>query len=161
MNGDADRQCIVHWWKYRTGGYVALNKARQKGHPIILSPNSFMYLSCPVKPNANFPPERTSDFRKVYTAQWLPPDDPADVWKNVLGAECCVWTEHLTADMLDGRVFPRILAVAELMWNYPEKRDYDRFRKRVETQTPYWRELGVEYGEYEDCTSSASSRLPV
>jgi hexosaminidase len=113
MDGNADRECVVQWWRHRTHGYSAVFKAAQRGHQQILSPNSFTYLSFPVFPNENFRPERTSDLRKVYTADWIPVGFSSVDRKNILGAECCVWTEHLDAEGLDRMVFPRILACAE------------------------------------------------
>lgn len=47
------------------------------------------------------------------------------------GMECCVWTEHITdGDQLEGRLFPRVLAVAELCWH--GKENYRDFEKRVQ-----------------------------
>jgi len=54
----------------------------------------------------------------------------------------------LTEDEIFSMLFPRILAVAELMWRSPETRDYESFQAEVFSMEDYWNSAGVIYGPY-------------
>lgn len=50
---------------------------------------------------------------------------------NLLGLECCLWTEHVvTPERLENLLFPRVLAFAELCWE--KAGDYAQFQARAE-----------------------------
>jgi len=146
LDGAPSPDTVVHWWRCRTHGDAALRRALAAGHRVLCSPNSFTYLSFPVNPDEHFRPERTSDLEKVYSARYAPEGLSPEERGRILGAECCVWTEHLVEEQLDAMLFPRVLACAELMWSDPAERNLDEFRRRVRLAEPRWRTLGVEYG---------------
>jgi hexosaminidase len=148
LNGNPTTDTVVQWWRHRTHGDHALRTALARGHSAISSPNSFCYLSFPVTPDKHFRPERTSDLRKVYSAELVPNDIPAEQRARFLGAECCVWTEWLTHKDIFPMLFPRALAATELMWSDPQQRDYDTFLSRIQEAKAYWNSMGVEYGPY-------------
>ena len=136
----------MHWWRNRTHGAAAAEEAVRRGHQVIASPNNLCYLSFPVDPDENFRPERTFDLAGAYAAQYVPQELTPEQSKQVIGAQACCWTEHLSEDDIYAMLFPRILACAELMWRYPEHRDFDAFYERVRVAELEWRALGVEYG---------------
>jgi hexosaminidase len=146
LDGSPSPETVVQWWRHRTHGDAALRKALAAGHRVLASPNSFCYLSFPVAPNEHFLPDRTSDLAKVYAVRYVPPDAGHDERSLVLGAECCIWTEHLVEEQIDAMLFPRVLACAELMWTDPSDRDFEEFRRRVRSAESRWRALGVMYG---------------
>ena len=148
LDGNPEQDAIVQWWRHRRHGNQAVLTAVRKGHRVIASPNSFCYLSFPVTPDEHFKPERTSDLQKVYSAEFIPAELSPEECDNILGAECCVWTEYLSQDMIDRMLFPRVLACAELMWRSPQKRDFGTFITEVQAQEDYWRSASVEYGPY-------------
>ena len=57
-----------------------------------------------------------------------------------------MWTERAPQETIDSKMFPRILAMAEVLWSSPLNRDYKEFNGRV--QNHYFRldDLGVLYG---------------
>lgn len=148
VEGKPDRAILVQWWRYRGQEERYLREALAAGYRVIASPNSFCYLSFPVAPNEHFKPARTSDLPKAYSVVYAPENLPAEARARVLGAECCVWTEHLVEEQIDAMLFPRVLASSELMWAAPaaKDRDYDAFRERVYASEAYWKRLGVTFG---------------
>jgi hexosaminidase len=49
-----------------------------------------------------------------------------------LGAQCNVWSEYLTTpEHTEYMVFPRAIAMAEVVWSPKEGRSYDDFIKRM------------------------------
>ena len=57
-----------------------------------------------------------------------------------------MWTERVPQNTIDSKVFPRILAMSEVLWNYPTNRNYDAFYDRVQNHYKRLDQLGVEYG---------------
>jgi hexosaminidase len=52
--------------------------------------------------------------------------------KHILGICGCNWTERVpTSEVLQQRLFPRMIAVAETGWTSAERRDYQDFARRV------------------------------
>jgi N-acetyl-beta-hexosaminidase len=148
LDGNPGDDAIVQWWRHRSHGDHAIRDALAKGHAVVSSPNSFCYLSFPVTPDEHFAENRTSDLRKVYSAELAPTGLPPDQRERVLGAECCIWTEYLTEDDIIPMLFPRAIACAELMWNAPDIRDYNAFLAEVLAAEPYWNSIGVSFGPY-------------
>ena len=107
---------VIQWWNYRRNGDRNYRKAIEKGYPVICSPNYYNYLNFPEAPWRGYGVDRTFSLEDAYLRN---PADAALSEGNplVLGMECTLWTDYgLTEDMLDARLFPRIYALAELMW---------------------------------------------
>ena len=107
---------VIQWWNYRANGEKNYRKALEEGYPVICSPNYYMYLNFPETPWKGYGKDRTFSLEDAYLRnpadRVLSEDNPL-----TLGMECALWTDYgLTEDMLDSRLFPRIHAVAELMW---------------------------------------------
>ncbi len=56
-----------------------------------------------------------------------------------------MWSERAPQELVDSKVFPRILAMSEVLWSSSEK-DYDNFYSRVQKHYPKLDALGVTYG---------------
>jgi hexosaminidase len=56
--------------------------------------------------------------------------DPAAAQK-IMGGEAAMWTELVTAEMVDGRVWPRAAAVAERLWSPAEVKDTTDLYRRL------------------------------
>ena len=107
---------VIQWWNYRGNKERNFRKALESGYPVICSPNYYTYLNFPETPWKGYGKDRTFSLEDAWTRN---PADRALSENNplTLGAECALWTDYgLTEDMLDSRLFPRIYAIAELMW---------------------------------------------
>jgi hexosaminidase len=51
---------------------------------------------------------------------------------RILGGEACMWTEWVTPEILDSRVWPRTAAIAERLWSPPETQDLNSMYARLE-----------------------------
>jgi hexosaminidase len=50
----------------------------------------------------------------------------------VKGVQCNTWSEYMyTEELREYRIFPRILALAEIAWTSSEKKDYKDFERRI------------------------------
>lgn len=124
---------IVQSWRGMQGGKTAA----ENSVGAVMSPTSHAYFDYDIK---------STDLEEVYSFDPVPDGLHPEQARFILGGECNMWTEHAPQHSIDGKVFPRILAMAEVLWTYPEKRDYERFKARVKSEYPRLDSLGVEYG---------------
>jgi len=143
LHGDATvalpSNAVVQWWNYRGRGRRAVDSAIERGIPLILSPNYYCYLNFPAEPWRGYGPERTFGFEKAYLRN--PADSVMAAGEgDMLGITAALWTDYgLTEDMLDDRLFPRIFALAELMWHGGARRPLAELRDEAEAASRYFR----------------------
>jgi hexosaminidase len=100
---------------------ATIREAIRRGHDVIASPTSHAYLN---HSPAALPLEQVYSFDPT---AGLEPADRA----GVLGGEGNLWSEYITTANFDLQAFPRIVALAEVLWS-PAERDYDDFKARLD-----------------------------
>ncbi len=133
LEGGLSKGATVQSWRGMEGAIAAA----RSGHDAIVSPTSHAYFDYDIS-NINL--------EKVYSFNPIPDELNENERKHILGGECNLWSERAPQEKVDGRMFPRILAMSEVLWTYPEKRNFNEFRKRVQLQYPVLKALGVTYG---------------
>jgi hexosaminidase len=63
--------------------------------------------------------------------------------QRILGGEACLWTEYVSAENLDLRLWPRAAAIAERLWSRPEIRDTESMYRRLQAISAHLELLGV------------------
>jgi hexosaminidase len=73
--------------------------------------------------------------------------------RHVLGGQACLWTEYVpTPADVEYLLFPRLFAMAEVLWSPKDRRDDADFLKRVPRGLQRLDRAGVNYyrgGEYD------------
>jgi hexosaminidase len=133
LEGGVAPDATVQSWRGVDGAIAAANS----GHDAIVSPTSHAYFDYSVK---------TTSIDKVYEFDPVPKELNLEARKHILGGECNMWTEYAPQELVDSKVFPRVLAMSEVLWTYPGVRDKEAFLARVQTQYPRLDHLGVKYG---------------
>ncbi len=60
--------------------------------------------------------------------------------------EACLWTEVVaTSEQVDGRLWPRLAATAEVAWTPQRMRKWDDFARRVAQFETRWNADGLDY----------------
>ena len=107
----------IQWWNYRGHGDLAVKRALEKGYELICSPNYYTYLNFPTEPWKGYAADRTFSLKDAYYHNPLEDGIGSDS-PLVLGGECALWTDYgLIEEMLDERLFPRIYAIAQILWS--------------------------------------------
>jgi len=130
---------VQHWRR------DSVQLAVARGSRVILSPSSRVYLD--MKYDAATPIGLSwaglIDVRHAYDwepATWL--DGVPE--SAILGVEAPLWAETLgTVHDYEFMAFPRLLAVAELAWSPPQRREWNDFRRRLRAHWPRFQALGV------------------
>jgi hexosaminidase len=121
--------------------------ALSQGWDVINSANLFVYLDYPEFSRVGKPdwmPLLPLD--KVYQFEPVPKEASADAAKRVWGGEACLWTEQVPQEKVNGALFPRLLALAEVTWTPANGIDYQDFAARVTLHAAWLKGMGVEYG---------------
>ncbi len=71
----------------------------------------------------------------------------ADEAKHILGGEAAEWSEYATAGNLDGRIWPRMGAIAERLWSPRDVRDVDSMYRRMDVLSRNLEWLGLQHRE--------------
>jgi len=107
---------IVQSWR----GQNALADAANQGHRGLLSYGYYLDLMHHASEHYSVDPIADA-------AALLNPDKQ----KLILGGEACMWTEYVTAENLDSRLWPRTAVIAERLWSAPDVRDADSMYQRI------------------------------
>ncbi|NNK86835.1 MAG: beta-N-acetylhexosaminidase, partial [Flavobacteriaceae bacterium] len=109
--------------------------AAKMGHKVIMTPTSHCYFDY-YQSESESEPLAIGGFlplRKVYEFNPIPEELTEMEANNVWGAQANVWTEYMKDHrQVEYMVFPRILAMSEVVWSDPGLRTYDDFVNRVE-----------------------------
>ena len=104
------------------------------GHDVVVAPQHTCYLQGPQGLEDDPFVARTSAGTRIEKVYAFDPsaDIPASDRGHVLGSQACVWSECVWNRYdLEWKLWPRACALAEVLWSYPEKRDFDAFRARL------------------------------
>lgn len=131
MEGGLSSTATVQAWRGVEYGVQAANA----GNNVIFSPTSHSYLDYDLK---------AIDLPKVYSFNPITPEMNRN---KVRGMEVNMWTEHVPDEKaLDQKVFPRLMAMAEVAWTFDSTRNFDEFLPRVRSHYNMLQKWGVNYG---------------
>ncbi len=129
LEGGLAPNATVMSWRGTEGGITAA----QDGHNVIMTPGSHCYFDHSQTEN-----EDSVTFgsylplEKVYSYNPVPAALLASEEKYILGAQANVWTEYITNEQkLEYSIFPRVAALAEVLWSPKEKINYADFETRL------------------------------
>jgi hexosaminidase len=144
LEGGLAPEATVMSWRGMEGGIEA---ARQ-GHDVIMTPTSHCYFDYYQGPR-NLEPLAIGGWlplSKVYSFEPLPAELTEDEKVHILGAQANVWTEYIsTADHVEYMIFPRMPAIAEVVWSSNNSRNWEDFSGRILNHMGRWKSMGINY----------------
>ncbi len=144
LDGGIAPNATVMSWRGMRGG-IAAAKA---GHDVIMTPTDFVYFDYGQGDPAYEPLNIGSyvPLAKVYSFEPVPPELTAEEAKYILGGQANIWTEYIeTPQQVEYMAFPRMLALAEVLWSKKEDRNFDDFKRRLNAILPRLDKQGVNY----------------
>ena len=144
LEGGLAPEATVMSWRGMDGGIEA---ARQ-GHDVIMTPTSHVYFDYYQADPSGEPLAigGLTPIEKVYSFEPVPSALDERQARHVLGAQANLWTEYVkTPERVEYMVFPRALALAEVVWSPRRARDWKSFRSRLEGHLRRLDALGVSY----------------
>lgn len=147
LEGGLAPNATVMSWR----GFDGAIEAAKQEHNVILTPGSHCYFDHYQSENKDEPLAIGGflPLKKVYNLNPIPFELTKEQAQYVLGAQGNVWTEYIsTSEKVEYMVFPRILALAEVVWSKPKEKDYKEFVSRVENFHKRLDVLDINYANH-------------
>lgn len=109
-------------------------KAAKAKHEVIMAPADFTYFDHPQSDQRLEPISlgKPVTLEKVYKFEPVPVELQQEDAHYIIGAEGCLWTEFLrTEKEIEYMMFPRTIALAEVLWSKRENKNFTGFSKRL------------------------------
>ena len=129
LDEDLPKSIVIQSWR----GKEALVEAAEAGYDVLLSngyyidlsqPASYHYLNDPIPDNTELSIEAK---------------------KHVLGGEATMWSEKVSPETVDSRIWPRTAAIAERFWSSAEINDVDNMHHRMGVISEQLEEHGLTH----------------
>lgn len=143
LEGGLAPNATVMSWRGEAGGIAAA----KQGHDVIMTPTTYCYFDYyqsthPDEPLAigGFLP-----LEKVYGYHPIPDELSAEEAKHILGAQGNIWTEYIpTVEKLHYMAYPRMQALAEVVWTPRDQKDLQQFVHRLDGHYPHFDKWGIQ-----------------
>ena len=147
LEGGLAPNATVMSWRGNQGGIEA---AKQK-HNVVMTPNTHLYFD-----HYQADPETeplaiggNSTVAHVYSFDPIPEELSSEEEKYILGAQANVWTEYMKeSDYVEYMVLPRMTALSEVVWTYPEERNWTEFKSRLVEFKKLYDQMDLNYATH-------------
>ncbi|HKQ51616.1 MAG TPA: family 20 glycosylhydrolase [Pyrinomonadaceae bacterium] len=124
---DLPKDVVIHSWR----GTEALAEAARRGYNGVLSNGYYIDLIFPTSQHyANDPIPAGSTLTEAEAA-------------HVLGGEATMWSEWVSPETIDSRIWPRTAAIAERLWSPREVTNVEDMYRRLAIVSTQLEELGL------------------
>jgi hexosaminidase len=130
LHPDLPKTVVVQSWR----GQQSLATAAQQGYRGLLSFGYYLDLMWPASQHYAVDPMSGA-------AASLKPEEKS----RILGGEACMWSEWITAENIDSRIWPRNAAIAERLWSSPEVQDPGSMYARLSALSRQLEWLGMTH----------------
>ena len=130
LNPDLPKNIVIQSWR----GQESLAEAALQGYSGLLSSGYYLDLNQPAVQHYEVDPMSGQ-------ASELAPEDA----KRILGGEACIWSEYVSAENIDSRIWPRTAAIAERLWSPQELIDADSMYRRLDATSRRLELLGLTH----------------
>lgn len=147
LEGGLAPNATVMSWRGVDG---AVEAAKQQ-HNVIMTPTSHCYFDYYQSTNAGEPLAIGGylPLEKVYGFNPIPDGLTKEESKYVLGAQGNLWTEYIpNTEQVEYMVFPRAIAMSEVVWSGPNRKNYKDFVKRLEYFNTRLDALNINYANH-------------
>jgi len=130
LHPDLPKTVVVQSWR----GQQSLATAAQQGYRGLLSFGYYLDLMWPASQHYAVDPMSGA-------AASLKPEEKS----RILGGEACMWSEWISPENIDSRIWPRNAAIAERLWSPPEVQDPGSMYARLNALSRQLEWLGMTH----------------
>jgi hexosaminidase len=130
LRPDLPKDIVVQSWR----GQDSLAAAAKQGYRGILSFGYYVDLMWPASRHYAVDPMSNA-------AANLSPDEK----KLILGGEACMWSEYVSPENIDSRIWPRTAAIAERLWSQQDVTDVNSMYQRLDAVSRWMDWLGLTH----------------
>lgn len=123
--------------------------AAKAKHEVIMTPDTYTYFD---HPQGDWKQEPLSTYRSpicletVYNFEPVPAQLNQEEAKYIIGGQGCIWTEQLKEpENVEYMMFPRALALAEVLWSQRGNKKFSEFSKRLDKEFLNLEQEAVNY----------------
>lgn len=160
LSDSLNREVTIMSWR----GLGRAADAVRKGHSVIVSADSHLYLNHYQTINSEQEPRATGglvEMKKVFETPFFSPQLTSTEKESVLGAEACLWTSFIDNDsLLDYMLLPRLAAFAEAAWCEGRRGTYNDFLSRLPGLLKGYNRLGYGYANHFFTISATYKSVP-
>ena len=131
LEGGLAPGATVMSWRGTQGGI----DAARAGHDVVMAPTSHTYFDYYQSQNTAGEPLAIGGFvplQMVYSFEPVPSELEPQYRAHILGGQGQIWTEYLAGPkQVEYMAFPRLTALAEVLWTTPARKDYRDFLGRL------------------------------
>ena len=130
LQPDVPKDIVIQSWR----GQDSLAEAAKRGYSGLLSNGYYLDLMWPTYRHYAVDPMTGA------TANLS-----ADEKKHILGGEACMWSEHVSPENMDSRIWPRMAAIAERYWSPQATTDVPSMYARMADESRRLDWLGLNH----------------
>ncbi len=130
LRPDLSKDIMVQSWR----GQASLAQAATLGYRGLLSSGYYLDLMWPAGRHYAVDPLEDG-------ATNLSPEEK----QRILGGEACMWSEYVSPENIDSRIWPRMAAIAERLWSPENVKDADSMYQRLEVTSRWLEWLGLTH----------------
>jgi hexosaminidase len=130
LDGDLPKDSLIQSWR----GADSLANAAKMGYKTVLSAGYYLDLMYPA--SQHYAVDPTAGESASLSAEEK---------SNIIGGEAAQWSEYVTPENLDNRLWPRLGAVAERLWSPQSVTDVDSMYRRLAVLSRNLEWLGLEH----------------
>lgn len=143
LEGGLASDAVVMSWRGMDGGI----KAAKSRHDVIMSPTTHCYFDYyQAKENE---PKAIGGFLPleiVYEFDPIPQELTQNDAEYILGGQANIWTEYMHDEKdVEYMIYPRLFAMAEVLWTNKTNLSYDHFIDRLKNNIPHLDNLKINY----------------
>ena len=144
LEGGLPPAATVMSWRGTKGGW----EASAQGHDVIMTPENPMYFNF-YQGNPDVEPlafDAVNTLEQVYAFDPVIDSMSTAQRGHVLGAQANLWSEYITTPQeSEYMLFPRLTALAEVLWSGNEQRDWEDYTQRLKRFMPRLEALDIAY----------------
>ncbi len=145
LEGGIAPNAIIMSWRGTAGGITAA----RAGHDVVMAPGSHTYFDHYQSLARDSEPLSIGGFLPldtVYAFEPVPAELEPQYARHILGAQGQVWTEYIaTPKQVEYMAYPRLSALAEVLWTPVARKDFADFRSRLMVHLQRLDALDVHY----------------